>query len=74
MITLQMTSNFLEDKKDFAPFLPSKRQKKRPAKRHSRSLGGEQDLEETRGSAREAGSVNLESIYFRGFRTRPLLA
>lgn len=74
MITLQMTSNFLEDKKDFAPFLPSKRQKKRPAKRHRRSLGGEQDLEETRGSAREAGSVNLESIYFRGFRTRPLLA
>lgn len=74
MITLQMTSNFLEDKKDFAPFLPSKHQKKRPAKRHRRSLGGEQDLEETRGSAREAGSVNLESIYFRGFRTRPLLA
>ena len=74
MITLQMTSNFLEDKKDFAPFLPSKHHKKRPAKRHRRSLGGEQDLEETRGSAREAGSVNLESIYFRGFRTRPLLA
>ncbi|MDR4493229.1 MAG: RNA polymerase sigma factor RpoD/SigA [Nitrospirales bacterium] len=74
MTTLQATPSFLEGRKNFAPFLTPKRSYKRASKRPRDSWEEEQDVEGKKASSGEAGSANLESIYFRGFRTRPLLA
>ncbi|MGD9852980.1 MAG: RNA polymerase sigma factor RpoD/SigA [Nitrospirales bacterium] len=74
MTTLQTTPSFLEGKKNFAPYLTPKRPHKRNSKRQRHSWDDEQDVEEKKASSAEMGSANLESIYFRGFRTRPLLA
>ena len=74
MTTLQTTPSFLEGKQKFAPFLTPKRPNKRAAKRQRELWDGEHEGDDKRVSPAESGSANLESIYFRGFRTRPLLA
>lgn len=74
MTTLQTTPSLLEGKKNFAPFLTPKRPHKRASKRQRASWDDDQEGEEKKASTAETGGANLESIYFRGFRTRPLLA
>jgi RNA polymerase primary sigma factor len=74
MTTLQTTPSVLEGKKSFTPFLTPKRLPKRSSKRQSETWDSDLDSENKKGSSAETGSANLESIYFRGFRTRPLLA
>ncbi len=74
MATLQTTPSFMEGKQNFAPFVTPKRSTKRTAKRQREMWDSAHDGDDHRVSPAESGSANLESIYFRGFRTRPLLA
>jgi RNA polymerase primary sigma factor len=76
MITLQAVPQLKEIQENHARFL----HKTRSAKRSSAASGGflkSVDLdageEERPQKSSEPGSVNLESMYFRGFRSRPLL-
>lgn len=78
MITLQTASQFSNTQKNHAPSLHKGRSKKRPSISYRNSsrqvdLDMDQDQEESSQSIAEPGSVNLESMYFRGFRSRPLL-
>ncbi|MBA3612675.1 MAG: sigma-70 family RNA polymerase sigma factor [Nitrospirales bacterium] len=76
MITLQRGSPFSETQENHAPSLGKGRPKKRAPlsyRNSSRQAGLDMDHEESSKSIAEPGSVNLESMYFRGFRSRPLL-
>lgn len=76
MITLQRGSPFSEMQENHAPSLDKGRPKKRAPlsyRNSSRQAGLDMDQEESSKSIAEPGSVNLESMYFRGFRSRPLL-
>ncbi|WP_342348763.1 sigma-70 family RNA polymerase sigma factor [uncultured Nitrospira sp.] len=76
MITLQRSPQFSETQKNHAPSLDKARPKKRAPlsyRNSSRQAGLDMDQEESSKSIAEPGSVNLESMYFRGFRSRPLL-
>ena len=59
-----------------APFLRKRRVMKQPSllsRTSSNRAKGNRDHEEQHTSALESGSVNLETMYFRGFHSRPLL-
>lgn len=76
MITLQTASQFSETQKNHTSSLHKGRSKKRAAVSYRNSINQvdmDQDQEESSKSIAEPGSVNLESMYFRGFRSRPLL-
>lgn len=76
MITIQRGSQFNETQENYALSLDKGRPKKRAplSYRHSsRQAGLDLDQKESSKSIVEPGSVNLESMYFRGFRSRPLL-
>lgn len=76
MITLQRGSQVTETQENHAPSLDKSRSKKRAPtsyRNSSRQAGLGLDQEESSKSIAEPGSVNLESMYFRGFRSRPLL-
>ena len=76
MITLQTASQFSETQKNHTSSLHKGRSKKRASVSYRNSLNQvdmDQDQEESSKSIAEPGSVNLESMYFRGFRSRPLL-
>ncbi len=76
MITLQAASQFSETQKNHEPSLHKGRSKKRAPgsnRNSSRQVDLNMDQEESSKSIAEPGSVNLESMYFRGFRSRPLL-
>lgn len=72
MITLQTASQFSETQKNHTSSLHKGRSKKR-APNSINQVDMDQDQEESSKSIAEPGSVNLESMYFRGFRSRPLL-
>jgi len=76
MTTLQTTSRNFNGKENSAsvisPLSPW-RSHKRAGKRTYNPWDEEQEVEEKRLTSGECGAANLESIYFRGFRTRPLL-
>lgn len=72
MITLQTASQFSETQKNHTLSLHKGRSKKR-APNSINQVVMDQDQEESSKSIAEPGSVNLESMYFRGFRSRPLL-
>ncbi|PJA79193.1 MAG: hypothetical protein CO149_02150, partial [Nitrospirae bacterium CG_4_9_14_3_um_filter_51_5] len=76
MTTLQVASQFNETQENHAPYLHKGRSMKRTPLL-SRNLSGrvslDIDQEESSKTIAEPGSVNLESMYFRGFRSRPLL-
>lgn len=76
MITLQTASQFTETQKNHTSTLHKGRSKKRTPVRYRNPINQmdmDQDQEESSKSIAEPGSVNLESMYFRGFRSRPLL-
>jgi RNA polymerase primary sigma factor len=76
MITLQTASQFSETQKNYTSSLHKGRSKKRAPVSYRNSINQvdmDQDQEESSKSIAEPGSVNLESMYFRGFRSRPLL-
>lgn len=76
MITLQTASQFTETQKNHTSTLHKGRSKKRTPVRYPNPINQmdmDQDQEESSKSIAEPGSVNLESMYFRGFRSRPLL-
>ena len=77
MTTLQTISTLSPGQKDHAPFLQKRRVIKRPAlkTRLSSTQRGRRGWDEDGGAKPllESASVNLESMYFRGFRSRPLL-
>jgi RNA polymerase primary sigma factor len=76
MITLQAASQFSETQKNHEPSLHKGRSKKGASgsyRNSSRQVDLDMDHEESSKSIAEPGSVNLESMYFRGFRSRPLL-
>ncbi|MFZ1746634.1 MAG: sigma-70 family RNA polymerase sigma factor [Nitrospirales bacterium] len=76
MITLQTASQFSETQKNHSSSLHKGRSKKRAPVSYRNSINQvdmDQDQEESSKSIAEPGSVNLESMYFRGFRSRPLL-
>ena len=76
MITLQTASPFSETQKNHSSSLHKGRSRKRAPAGYRNSINQvdmDQDQEESSKSIAEPGSVNLESMYFRGFRSRPLL-
>lgn len=76
MITLQTASQFSETQNNHTSSLHKGRSKKRASVSYRNSINQvdmDQDQEESSKSIAEPGSVNLESMYFRGFRSRPLL-
>ncbi|MCW5785122.1 MAG: sigma-70 family RNA polymerase sigma factor [Nitrospirales bacterium] len=76
MITLQTASPFSETQKNHSSSLHKGRSRKRASAGYRNSINQvdiDQDQEESSKSIAEPGSVNLESMYFRGFRSRPLL-
>lgn len=78
MITLQAVPQLKEIQENHAPYLHKSRSGKRSSA-SSRGFLKAHDLDEGEGEEvrpqknSEPGSVNLESMYFRGFRSRPLL-
>ena len=76
MTTLQSIPTLIQGQKDHAPFLQKRRVMKRPTLQARTSLkrrrGGWDDDGQVKPSL-EPATVNLESMYFRGFRSRPLL-
>jgi len=76
MTTLQAFPTLIQRKKDHAPYLQKRRASKRAALRAGMSSKRALESWETDDQVRpshEPASVNLESLYFRGFRSRPLL-
>ncbi|HNP59809.1 MAG TPA: sigma-70 family RNA polymerase sigma factor [Nitrospirales bacterium] len=74
MITIQRGSQFSETQESHALSLVRSRSKKRAQSSYRNSQADlDMDKEESSKSIAEPGSVNLESMYFRGFRSRPLL-
>jgi len=76
MTTLQAVPQLLKTRKNHAPFLHKSRSMKSATIRGREfSKWAESDSEQEEGPQKnlEPGSANLESMYFRGFRSRPLL-
>ena len=76
MTTLQAIPMLTQAKTDHAPYLQKRRVIKRAAlvsRTSSKQKSGSREKDEQGKQVLEAASVNLESMYFRGFRTRPLL-
>jgi RNA polymerase primary sigma factor len=76
MTTLQAIQTLTQAKTDHAPYLQKRRVIKRAAlvsRTSSKRKSGSWEEDEQGKQVLEAASVNLESMYFRGFRTRPLL-
>ena len=76
MNTLQTMPTVTQIPKNHAPYLQKRRVSKRAALLSRASLKRTReswDEEESRSEWGELSSVNIESIYFRGFRSRPLL-
>jgi len=76
MTTLQAVPSLNRTQKDFAPYLQKRRVIQRAAllsRTSSKRTPAKWDHVEQGKQSPEPGSVNLESMYFRGFRSRPLL-
>jgi len=76
MTTLQAASQFNETQENHAPYLHKGRSMKRApilSRNFPKQVGLGMDQEESSKAIAEPGSINLESMYFRGFRSRPLL-
>jgi len=76
MTTLQAIPTLPQVQKDHVPYLQKRRVIKRAALlsgTSSKRKKGSWEEDEQGKQVLEAPSVNLESMYFRGFRTRPLL-
>ena len=76
MTTLQAVPSLNRTQKDFAPYLQKRRVIQRAAllsRTSSKRTSAKWDHAEQGTQSPEPGSVNLESMYFRGFRSRPLL-
>lgn len=76
MTTLQVASQFNETQENHAPYLHKGRSMKGApisSRNFSKRVGLNMDQEASSKAIAEPGSVNLESMYFRGFRSRPLL-
>ncbi len=76
MTTLQSIPTLIQGQNDHAPFLKKRRVIKRPVVQtrissKRRRAGWDDDAQVK--PALEPAAVNLESLYFRGFRSRPLL-
>ena len=76
MTTLQSIPTLIQGQNDHAPFLKKRRVIKRPVVQartsSKRRVAGWDDDVQVKQSL-EPAAVNLESLYFRGFRSRPLL-
>ena len=76
MTTLQAVPTLNQTQKNHAPYLQKRRAIKRPSmlpRTSFKPTGENWDQDEQDKKTADAGSVNLESMYFRGFRSRPLL-
>ncbi len=76
MTTLQAIPTLTRTQSNFAPYLKKRRVTKRDpgvSRKSAKRTGAQWDPLEQEKAVSEAGSVNLESMYFRGFRSRPLL-
>jgi hypothetical protein len=76
MTTLQAVPTLTQTQKNHAPYLKKRRAIKRPSlvsQTSFKSTGENWDQDEKDKKIADPGSVNLESMYFRGFRSRPLL-
>ena len=76
MTTLQAVPQFHETRENHAPYLRKVGSMKRApirARDFSKGADLDSDQEEQPQKISEPGSANLESMYFRGFRSRPLL-
>jgi len=76
MTTLQAVPPFNETRENLAPYLHKGRSKKRAplrSREFSNWADPDSEQEERTQKITEPGSANLESMYFRGFRSRPLL-
>ena len=76
MTTLQALPTLTQTQKIHAPYLQKRRVIKRPSslsRTSSKTTSKNWDQDEQDKKTADPGSVNLESMYFRGFRSRPLL-
>ena len=76
MTTLQALPTLTQTQKIHAPYLQKRRVIKRPSplsRTSSKPTSENLDQDEQDKKTADPGSVNLESMYFRGFRSRPLL-
>ena len=76
MTTLQVLPTLTQTQKNHAPYLQKQRVIKRASqlsRTSSNGTNGNWDQDEQDKKTADPGSVNLESMYFRGFRSRPLL-
>ncbi len=76
MSTLQAVPMLTQTKKNHAPYLQKRRVIKRPSllsRTSSKPTNENWGQDEQDQKTADTGSVNLESMYFRGFRSRPLL-
>lgn len=76
MTTLQAIPTLTQTQKNHAPYLQKRRGIKRPSRlsrTSSKPIRENWDQDEQNKKTADSGSVNLESMYFRGFRSRPLL-
>jgi RNA polymerase primary sigma factor len=76
MTTLQTIPTLTQTQKNHAPYLQKRRGIKRPSRlsrTSSKPIRENWDQDEQDKKTVDSGSVNLESMYFRGFRSRPLL-
>jgi RNA polymerase primary sigma factor len=76
MTILQAVPTLTQSQKNHAPYLQKRRVIKRPSllsRTSSKPTRENWDQDEQDKKRADSGSVNLESLYFRGFRSRPLL-
>jgi RNA polymerase primary sigma factor len=76
MTTLQAVTSLNRTRKDYVPYLQKRLVIKRAAllsRTSTNRTSTKWDDDESSKQSLEPGSVNLESMYFRGFRSRPLL-
>ena len=76
MTTLQTIPTLTQTQKNHAPYLQKRRGIKPPSRlsrTSSKPIRENWDQDEQDKKTVDSGSVNLESMYFRGFRSRPLL-
>ena len=76
MTTLQAVPALIQTQKNHAPYLQKRRVIKRPSllsRTSSKPNNENWDQDEQDKKTADPSSVNLESMYFRGFRSRPLL-
>jgi len=76
MTTLQAIPALTRTQSNYAPYLKKRRVTKRDSavsRKSSKRTDAHWDPVEKEKPESEPGSVNLESMYFRGFRSRPLL-